>query len=133
MKHIDVTAGIIWKDGKFLITQRKSYDPIFPSLWEFPGEKIEECETATECLARELKEELDIEVIVKEQVFVNEHEYPTKIIRLHFFNVDYKEGEIKLNDHDNALWIRRGKIGDYDFAPADIPVLDKINKDKYGK
>jgi 8-oxo-dGTP diphosphatase len=125
-KIIDVTAGIIWKDGKILITQRKKDDPTIPSFWEFPGGKIEEAETAEECLARELKEELDIKVIVKDQILVNEHEYPTKIIRLHFFNVDYYEGELKLNDHDDAKWIAKEEIKEYEFAPADIPVLDRI-------
>ena len=131
MKHIDVTAGIIWKDGNFLITQRKSDDPTIPSLWEFPGGKIEEGETAEECLARELKEELDIEVTVKEQVFVNEHEYPTKIIRLHFYDVDLVGGNMKLNDHDDAKWITRDEIDGFQFAPADIPVLDIITNKEF--
>jgi len=126
MKHIDVTAGIIWRDNEFLITQRLNNDPTVPGLWEFPGGKLEDGETLEECLARELKEELDIEVSVGKQVFVNDHEYPNKVIRLIFFIVDYISGEIKLNDHEDAKWISVAEIDAYEFAPADIPVLAKL-------
>lgn len=127
-KAIDVTAGIIWKNGKFLITQRKSDDPTIPGLWEFPGGKIEEGETAEECLAREIVEELDLEVAVNDQILVNKHEYPSKTIRLHFFNCEYVSGKLKLNDHDDAKWINGEEIKEYEFAPADIPILEQLKE-----
>lgn len=126
MKRIDVTAGVIWKNEEFLITQRRSNDPTIPGMWEFPGGKIEDGETLEECLARELKEELDIEVSVGKQFFVNEHQYSNKLIRLIFFNVEYLTGEIKLNDHNDAKWITPSEVYYYEFAPADIPILEKL-------
>lgn len=128
MSHIDVTAGIIWKGEKFLITKRFKDDPTLPGLWEFPGGKLEEGETLEECLERELKEELEIEVIVEEQILVNEHEYPNKNIRLHFYDVEYESGDIKLNAHSDYKWITPEEIDNYEFPPADIPVLEEIKK-----
>ena len=67
-KMIRVTAAIIESENKILIAQRKAKDNLFGGLWEFPGGKIEDGETPEECMARELKEELEIEVKVGNDV-----------------------------------------------------------------
>lgn len=128
MGFINVTAGIIWKGDKFLITQRFSDDATIPGLWEFPGGKLEDAETLEECLNREIKEELEIEVKVVKQILVNEHEYPNKSVRLYFYDTEYISGNIKLNDHADYKWIAADEIDNYEFPPADIPVLNEIKK-----
>src|SRR5215207_4128730 len=78
---IDVSAGLVFRDGKLLITQRHP-DAHLGGLWEFPGGKLECDETFEACLTRELREELGIEVIVRELMETVEHAYPEKRVLL---------------------------------------------------
>src|SRR5436189_5104451 len=84
MKITDVAAGLVFRDGKLLITQRHA-DAHLGGLWEFPGGKREPKETFEECLARELREELGIEVAVGELVESLTHQYPERNVHLRFF------------------------------------------------
>src|SRR5438309_9744832 len=81
---IEVAAGLIFRDGKLLITQRRPHDHL-GGLWEFPGGKRECNESFQECLARELREELGIHVEVGEIVEEITHVYPEKAVHLKFF------------------------------------------------
>lgn len=125
MKTIEVTAGIIRDGDKILIAQRIESGSC-GLLWEFPGGKIEEGEDSKACLARELNEELNISVKVGDLFLENEHEYPDKTIKLITFIVDSFEGEMKVNVHEIIKWITLDEIDEYEFAPADIPVVDKL-------
>ncbi|SVD35025.1 uncharacterized protein METZ01_LOCUS387879, partial [marine metagenome] len=79
---IRVTAAILEKNRKILIAKRKTGDELFAGLWEFPGGKVEKGETPKECMARELREELDIDVEVGELITSNKHKYPHGIFEL---------------------------------------------------
>ena len=72
---IPVTAGIIKKNDKFLIAQRKEDSSVGPGKWEFPGGKIEFWENPKQCLKREIKEELNIEIKVEDFLTYNSHVY----------------------------------------------------------
>src|SRR5947208_12711732 len=89
---IEVSAGLIFRDGHLLITQRQA-DAHLGGLWEFPGGKREPDETFEECLARELREELGIEVAVGELVESLTHEYPGKTVYLRFFRCRWQQHE----------------------------------------
>jgi len=120
-----VTAGVIEKDGKILIARRKSGKCI-GAKWEFPGGKLEEGETLEECLKRELKEELDIEVEIKDYIassifFCSEIE-----IELIAYQVKYLSGELKLVDHEEAKWIFTNELLEYEFTLPDIPIVEKV-------
>src|SRR6266853_275359 len=84
VKTIDVAAGLVFRDGKLLITQRYA-EAHLGGLWEFPGGKREPNETFEQCLTRELSEELGIEVVVGQLVESLTHEYPGKSVHLRFF------------------------------------------------
>src|SRR5712691_8259245 len=92
LQVIDVAAGLIFRDGKLLITQRHA-DAHLGGLWEFPGGKREPNETFEQCLARELVEELGIEVAVREMVESLTHEYPEKTVHLRFFRCEWRKHE----------------------------------------
>src|SRR6266699_853251 len=79
LQPVDVAAGLIFRDGKLLITRRHA-DAHLGGLWEFPGGKRESDETFEECLARELREELGIEVVVGQLVESLTHKYPEKAV-----------------------------------------------------
>ena len=125
-KEIIVTSAIIERDGKYLIAKRKG--KTFAGKWEFPGGKIEAGETPEVCLHRELREEFGIETLVscffEEGLFEDE----TLRIKLLSYKVYYLSGEFKLNVHDEIKWVYPQEFGNYDFAPADIPLVRKLQK-----
>lgn len=124
---IRVTAAILEKDGKILIAKRKTGDKLFAGLWEFPGGKVEEGETPEECMARELKEELEIEVEVGELITSNKHKYPHGIFELLAYRVKHVSGEMVLNDHEEIKWVTADEMSNYEFPPADLPIIKELN------
>src|SRR2546425_7387498 len=86
---VEVAAGLVFRDGKLLITQRHT-DAHLGGLWEFPGGKREAGESFEECLVRELREELGIEVEVGNLIENINHEYPDKAVHLRFFRCQWR-------------------------------------------
>ncbi|HOE93293.1 MAG TPA: 8-oxo-dGTP diphosphatase MutT [Methanofastidiosum sp.] len=119
-----VTAGIIKKDNKILIAKRKEGHLV--NKWEFPGGKLEPGETPKDCLKRELCEEFGIETKIGKYLATSNYEYPHIKIELIAYEVEYISGEFKLNDHQEIKWVKREELSNYDFAPADIPIVNKI-------
>ena len=125
-KIIRVTAAIIESDDKILIAQRKSEDDIFGGLWEFPGGKIEDGETPEECMARELMEELEIKVEVGTLITSNKHRYPNGIFELLAYRVQHICGNFVLNDHDEIKWITIDELSNFEFPPANTPIINYL-------
>ena len=123
---IRVTAAILEKDGKILIAKRETGDDLFAGLWEFPGGKIEEGETPEQCMARELKEELEIEVEVGELITSNKHKYPHGMFELLAYRVKHISGKIILNDHDEIKWVTIDEMTNFEFPPADTPIINYL-------
>jgi 8-oxo-dGTP diphosphatase len=122
---INVTAAIIERDGKILIAKRSSTSSL-PNKWEFPGGKVEVGETPEICLARELYEEFDIIVTVGDFIAESVYQYEKKTVRLLGFRVQYDD-EIKvMNAHDDVRWVPVDDLLEYDLAPADVPIAQKI-------
>ncbi|OGI01240.1 MAG: hypothetical protein A2Y25_01775 [Candidatus Melainabacteria bacterium GWF2_37_15] len=124
-----VTAGIIEKDGKVLIARRKSGKCI-GAKWEFPGGKLEVGETLEECLKRELKEELDVEVKVGEFVASSKFICKNREIELVAFRVAYISGDIVLIDHDEVQWVKPSELRNYEFTLPDVPIVEKFLENK---
>ncbi len=124
MKHIHVTCAIIEKDGKVLSTQRSEHMSL-PLKWEFPGGKIHDGESPQDCLKRELREELELEVAVDRQLSPVTHQYPSFKITLYPFVCRITSGEIKLHEHKAFTWLPQEKLRELDWAEADMPVLDE--------
>ena len=105
MRKIQVVAGIVWKDGCFLAA-RRSPGKRGEGFWEFPGGKIEPDETREQALARELKEELGIEVSDCEYWKSEEHSYAGYIIALHFYHVrEFSNTPMMIEGHDALAWV----------------------------
>jgi 8-oxo-dGTP diphosphatase len=122
---IKVTAAIIKKDDKILICQRGEGGNC-QNLWEFPGGKQEENETLEECLIRECREELSIDIKVN-GVFANtSYKYPDKEIELTFFEAEITGGAIHENVHKCVRWVDIDGLRSYEFCPADIEVVEKL-------
>lgn len=120
-----VTAAIIMQDGKVLIAQRAREDRL-ALKWEFPGGKVEAGETPEACLAREIKEELGLDIKVTEHFMTNGFPYETGVIELMAFFGVILGGTMSLNVHADAKWVFTQEMINYDFAPADVPIVKKL-------
>lgn len=121
-----VSTGIIVHEGKILIGQRMRGKPQ-EYLWEFPGGKMEPGETIQECLYRELKEEFGIETEIGEFLMSSAYDYDSGSIILQAFWVKTQATEIKkLDAHEQFKWVALDELEQYDFAPADIPIVKKL-------
>jgi mutator protein MutT len=121
-KITEVAAGLVFHRGKLLITQRRPHDHL-GGLWEFPGGKREPEESFSECLIRELREELGIEVRVGEEIEDLIHSYPEKTVRLKFFVCDLLKGAAQ-PIHCHALaWVTPDELARYEFPAADAQLL----------
>ena len=121
----DVVAALIWDGDRFLICRRPAYKAR-GLLWEFVGGKVEPGETKEEALRRECREELDIELAVRDVFMEVVHEYPDLTIRLTLYNAAIASGTPKLLEHVDLRWILPGEIPQYDFCPADEEILRRI-------
>ncbi|MFH1511448.1 MAG: 8-oxo-dGTP diphosphatase MutT [Candidatus Woesearchaeota archaeon] len=125
MKEIDVTAGIIRIGNSYLIAQRKESDKL-GLLWEFPGGKIKKEESPEECLRRELKEEFNIDSKVGKLFCVSKYDYPDFRIKLMAYIIDSYEGDFEVSAHEQIKWVDIVELPGYKFAPADIPIVEKL-------
>jgi 8-oxo-dGTP diphosphatase len=122
---VEVVAGLIWKEGKFMICQRPE-NKARALLWEFVGGKVEKGESREDALVRECKEELDVTVKPLDVFCTVDHVYPDITIRLILFNAEIVEGEPKMLEHNDLKWITAEEIDNYQFCPADKEILERI-------
>ena len=129
MKHLEVVGAAIMRDGKLFATQCASKKPEIPFQWEFPGGKIEKGETAEAAIARELKEELSIDVQVQKSITTVNYQYPHFHMTMQIFLCTLDEQqEPKLNEHLSARWITPAELYELNWAPADARALDEVCK-----
>ncbi len=122
---IDVAAGLLFRDGKLLITQRKAGSHL-AGLWEFPGGKREPGELWADCLRRELREELAIDVGVERLFNEVTHAYPEKTVHLRFFVCSLISGEPQPLDCAALAWVTAEELGRYSFPAADAGLLASL-------
>ncbi len=126
MKHIEVVAAIIIKGKEVFATQRGYGE--FKGWWEFPGGKIEAGECPKEALVREIKEELDADIIVGDLLDTVEWDYPTFHLTMHCFISTLKSESIHLNEHEDSAWLTKDTLNSVKWLPADLVLLEKIEK-----
>ncbi|WP_324998667.1 (deoxy)nucleoside triphosphate pyrophosphohydrolase [Microbacterium halophytorum] len=123
-KQINVVGAVIVKDGEVLCAQRGTGS--LAGLWEFPGGKIEPTETAREALQREITEELLCRVEVGDEVTTTAHEYDFGIVNLTTFFCELIDGTPKLTEHTEVRWLPPVRMGEIEWAPADVPAVDLV-------
>ena len=126
MKHIEVVAGIITDGDKIFATQRGYGE--FKDGWEFPGGKMEPGETPQQALARELKEELAIDVNVGDFLCTVDYDYPTFHLTMHCFYCSVIGGELTLLEHEAAKWLKTTELHSVNWLPADIEVVAALER-----
>jgi mutator protein MutT len=124
-KVIEVSAALIFHGGRLLITQRHAKSHL-GGLWEFPGGKRETDETFEECLVREIREELGVEISVGKLFEEIYHDYPEKSVHLKFFLCRLVSGEPQPIDCAAVKWIDKAGLVVHEFPAADAQLLQKL-------
>lgn len=131
MKHLEVVAAILEYDGKILCMERGQGKYEYVSFkYEFPGGKIEPGEAKHEAIERELREEMDVHVTVSEEDLYTtvQHEYPDFSITMYAFLCHLDSPEFVRKEHVAAKWLHPSELPTLDWAPADVPIMEKLAK-----
>ena len=126
MKKVRVVAAVI-RDGDRIFATERGYGE-FKDGWEFPGGKIEPGETPQEALAREIKEELDTEVLVGDLISTVEYDYPKFHLSMDCFWCSILSGDLVLKEAEDAKWLTIENIDDVAWLPADRGLIDQIKE-----
>lgn len=127
MKEINVAAGLIMCDGLILIGQRK-HGKDLEYKWEFPGGKLEQGETYEQCLARELMEEMKLTIYVRQHFMDSACDYDFGRVILHCYWATCKSQDVPaVLEHEQYKWVKLKDLPNYDFAPADLPIVKALD------
>jgi 8-oxo-dGTP diphosphatase len=124
---INVTCAIIMIENKILVTQRSEKMKL-PLKWEFPGGKLEENESEIDCIKREIKEEINIEIEVLRKLSNSIYDYGNFKINLIPFIAKHILGEIKLTEHKDYKLLQKKELLNLDWAEADLPIVEEFLK-----
>jgi 8-oxo-dGTP diphosphatase len=124
LRRIVVTAAVVERDGRFLVTRRPRGVHL-EGFWEFPGGKCEAGETHAGSLEREIAEELDTGVVVGGEILSVAHAYPDRVVELHFFACQLT-GTPRAALRQEIQWVRREDLASLTFPPADEALIRKL-------
>jgi 8-oxo-dGTP diphosphatase len=122
--HILVVAAVIERDGAFLVTRRQPGVHL-EGMWEFPGGKVDAAETHADALQREIREELDVDIVVGDLVLATSHAYPERAVVLYFYRCELS-GTPRALLGQEVRWVRRDELAALDFPPADGELIARL-------
>ena len=122
---IDVVAAVIMKNDLFLIANR-SFEDNSQGIWEFPGGKVEENETFTSALIREIKEELSLNIKAGNMIATIDLNKTDKNIYVHYYYAFILSGQISLNVHSEFKWVPRTQLKNFTYIDGDRHILNYL-------
>ena len=129
LKYVRVVAAVIRSKNEngepIIFATQRGYGE-YKDGWEFPGGKIEEGETPEDALVREIKEELDTEIVVEDLIDTIEYDYPTFHLSMDCFFCELLSGNLVLKEHEAAKWLTKEQLDSVDWLPADITLINKL-------
>ena len=126
---IEVSAAVIWQSGKVYI-QKRPINGLMGGLWEFPGGKIEKGESPEECLVREIKEELGIEVKIEKKLMTIKHAYTKFLVTLHVFQCRISSKRVKPSQCEKWCWAKPTFLKRYPFPAANSRIVHYITQNE---
>ena len=129
-RQIEVSAAIFSNERDEILICRRGPGGNCAFLWEFPGGKREPGESFENCLIRECREELEVEIEVGELFMRTDYDYPEYSVRLLFFKAKIRSGVLKMDVHSAMQWVPREELERHEFCPADRDVVRKLAQEK---
>ena len=127
MKNIEVVAAIIEHENRILCCQREGHQLSYLSeKWEFPGGKVEEGETREQALVREIEEELELRIYDVTYAITVNHAYHDFLLTMHAFHAGVARAQFRLHAHKRAVWAERKALNQFEWAAADIPIVEYL-------
>ncbi|HXH06418.1 MAG TPA: (deoxy)nucleoside triphosphate pyrophosphohydrolase [Vicinamibacterales bacterium] len=126
---IIVVAAVVERDGRFLVTRRPDGTHL-EGCWEFPGGKCEPGESHADCLAREMREELGVDIAMGDRVLEVTHSYDDRIVELHFYRCRLL-GDPSPQLGQQLRWVTREELGSLPFPPADEELIALLTGESY--
>lgn len=120
--RVNVVCAIIENEDRVLVVQR-SENMKLPLKWEFPGGKIEKGESEEDCLKREIREELNLEIELVKKLTHSSFNYPNISILLIPFIAKQVGGQLRLNEHADFKYLKKIELLNLDWAEADVPIV----------
>ncbi len=123
---LEVAAALIYNEMNEILICQRPEGKNCALLWEFPGGKQEAGETLRECLLRECREELNLELAIEKEITDTIYSYPEFTVHLTFYRAHILSGEPKKQEHNEIRFVQPDDLRLYDFCPADAAVLDLL-------
>jgi 8-oxo-dGTP diphosphatase len=124
-RTIRVVAAVIEKDGRYLITQRRT-TAVLPLLWEFPGGRVEDGELDAHALRREVNHRLGAEIDVGKLISFVSHPYEHYVVDLYLYECTLKTPELEARAVNEYRWASSAEFDQYSFTPADEASMNKL-------
>ena len=124
-RTVRVVAAVIRKDDKYLITQRREF-AVLPLKWEFPGGRVEPGEQDEEALKREVRERLDVEIIVDGKLGERRHQYRGYAVELALYAVRLLSDALSAAHVREFRWVGSNEFDQYEFPAADQATMDAL-------
>ena len=121
-------VAVIRREHEFLIAQRNPSDT-FGSFWEFPGGRKNPGETFEQCVVREVKEELGVDVSVERKLMEIRRQFEERVIWLNFYLCEYRSGDPQPLDCQQVRWTDAVGLKEFRFPPANERVIDALIKE----
>jgi mutator protein MutT len=121
-----VAAAVIRRGDDYLVTRRQAGVHL-EGYWEFPGGKCDPGEALTDCLRREIREELDADVLVGDELLAVSHAYPEREVELRFFDCELV-GDPRPMIGQEMRWVGREQLDSLSFPPADAELLELLRR-----
>ncbi|MGB2927250.1 MAG: 8-oxo-dGTP diphosphatase MutT [Limnothrix sp.] len=129
LPHKRIGVAVIWNDAGEILIDRRLEQGEMAGLWEFPGGKIEAGETVEACIAREIKEEINLEIRVGDRLILIEHDYPKFKVSLYVHWCEYLGGEPEAIECQEIRWVKPEALGEFTFPEANQAIIEAIQRD----
>jgi A/G-specific adenine glycosylase len=126
LPHKKIGVAVILNTQNEILIDRRPASGLLGGLWEFPGGKIEENETVVDCIKREIKEEIDIEIEVGEHLMTIDHAYTHFKVTLNVYLCRYLSGEPKPIECEEIRWVKLAELDQYPFPKANTQIIERL-------